>query len=124
MTSSSLLTLDVGLTTGYALYRGDILVEAGSIGDQNLDEALKVLRAKTHGNGTVIAERTVAPPNSGLGRRLNEIERLVVGAFPHVQWISAHDWKPSPARRYQVPKTYGKHTKDAIRMAVWWRKYR
>lgn len=124
MTSHSLLALDVGLTTGYALYRGDILVEAGAIGDSVLDDGLKALRAKTHGNGVVVAERTVAPPNSELGRRLRDIERLVAGTFPHVKWIKAADWKPSPARRYQVPRGHGKHATDAIRIAVWWNRYR
>jgi hypothetical protein len=125
MAAQNLLTIDVGITTGYAWYRGDIRCESGAIGLSVLDDGLKQLRAKIPNGVTVVAERTASPQLTGdMATRLAAAERTVEGAFPHVQWIFSAAWKSSPARTAQVPRGVSRHERDAIRIAVWYQRYR
>jgi hypothetical protein len=120
----NLLVFDPGITTGYAWFCAGQRQESGAIGENVLEEGLKSLRAKISNGLVVVAERTVAPPNSTLGRDLEQIERLIAGTFPNINWIKAADWKASPAKRFQIHKGAGPHERDAIRIGVWWMKYR
>lgn len=115
-----ILALDVGLTTGYAVL--DIennLVEYGIILEDEYAEHLMAL-VHTHTFSYIVGERPVIF-RGDLGNRLTSIIMVTHNLFGEkVKWVGPDAWKPTPFGRAEVPDKIETHTKDAIRLGLWY----
>lgn len=126
----NLLSLDLGLTTGWAhlLMREvqrfgehEFLVEDyGIISEEDLGEVLPQLRQDVQPD-LVLMEKPVIMPGQ-LGRELQSAVTVACAVFPrHVETTPAQ-WKPSPYSSYPLPRGTSPHARDAVRMGIWWLK--
>src|SRR5262245_15939845 len=117
--SETLLTLDIGVTTGYAVFVNRELVDYSQT--TVLSEALPQLLSR-HIPDVVVVEQPVIYRGE-LGDKLGQIMAIahyfLDGARRTVLYIDPAEWKNSPAKRYDCPKGTSAHEKDAIRMGKW-----
>lgn len=114
------LTLDVGITTGYAVASYDAVLEHGTIDALVLRESLLQLVRDYQPITDVVAEGTI-PGRSRLQKRLAQCESTIKKLFPEAAWITAGNWKITPAARIKVPRGITQHERDAIRIWHWYR---
>lgn len=118
------LSLDLGITTGYAIYNlwGPELVEYGDIGEEEFPDALKTL---IHGHtfSYSVAERPVIFRGE-LGDRLQAVVSCATALlYPELLLVDPARWKPTPYGKVEVPKGISQHSKDAIRLGLWFENY-
>jgi hypothetical protein len=118
------LSLDLGITTGYAIYNlyGPELVEYGDIDEEVFPDTLqRMIRAHTFSYS--VAERPVIFRGE-LGDRLQSIVSWTTGyLYPELLFVDPARWKPTPYSRAEVPKGISQHSKDAIRLGLWFENY-
>lgn len=116
-----LLVLDIGLTTGYAIYMietGD-LMEYGEITEHAYRQELKRLRDQ-HVVSRSIAERPLIVRGK-LGDRLQKLIAITdQELMRQIEYCEAKDWKPSPSSKHPTPRGTSQHIKDAIRIGHWY----
>lgn len=119
-----ILSLDLGITTGYAVYQkpGPHLIACGDIGEDKFDLDLKALVRKF-----TPAEVVVEAPVIVRGELGNRLQALVTHAHvilhPHVLFVDAARWKPTPFAKAECPKGLSQHARDAIRLGLWFDNY-
>lgn len=120
-----LLALDIGITTGYAVYSVGAhgippkLKEIGDIQEENFEQTVKYLRDKYTVSYSV-AERPVIM-RGDLGNRLARLIAITDHELSHqIRFIDPSRWKSSPARKAPTPRGTSQHVKDAIRIGVWY----
>ena len=119
-----ILALDLGITTGYAVFDSDLEVnlpvEYGEIKDTDLEYRLKQLKLAylvTHS----VCERPVIIRGK-LGSRLEELLSIVRVQLDHqVQFVDPAQWKPTPWGKATTPPKLSTHARDAIRLGLWYR---
>ena len=115
-----ILSLDLGLTTGYAVYQrpGPHLLECGDIAEEEFERNLKVLLRK-YTPSEVVAEAPVIVRGE-LGNRLQGVMTHAHSILhPHVLFVDAARWKPTPFAKAECPKGLSQHARDAIRLGLW-----
>ena len=115
-----ILSLDLGITTGYAVYHrpGPVLLACGDIPEESFDLDLKAL-VREHTPSEVVAESPVIVRGE-LGNRLQTIvTHAHVILHPHVLFVDAARWKPTPFAKAECPKGLSQHARDAIRLGLW-----
>ena len=123
-----ILSIDPGITTGYALQisLGDgplALCLAGNLSPEDID----CLRVFSHKEGSlqVVIEETPIPTTGRMNRVLKQVVTQINSYFPEAIRVSPSTWKSMyKARRYLVlskgkSSSFSPHMKDAIRMGVW-----
>lgn len=115
------LSLDLGITTGFAVYTWDgVLLEHGNIDAEVYAERLRHLRDDW------IVSRSVAelpviirgPLGDALQRVIATTERELMR---QVDFVTPSSWKQTPYRKLDPPQ--GKltpHERDAIRLGAWY----
>jgi len=114
--SETLLTLDLGVTTGWAVFQNRELVNYSQTTMLNSD--LPLLLAE-YNPDIVILEKPVIF-RGPLGDDLQKIIALA-HYFANGRTViecEPSDWKPTPAAKSPVPKGTSQHEKDAIRMGL------
>jgi len=114
-----LLTLDVGLTTGYALFwengvseeHGEILLE---------DLLNRLVDIKLNWEITKCVVETPVIIRGQLGTQLQDAMGIVTKLFPNAHQIVAADWKQHPLSVAYVQSGTSQHEKDALRIGIWW----
>jgi hypothetical protein len=117
------LSLDLGITTGYAVftYPDQVLQAFGCLEDRDYELALKELRDYYRVSYSV-AERPVVIRGK-LGDRLQKViastERELMR---QVEMVDPHRWKNTPYLKADLPPGGRKspHEKDAIRLGLWY----
>jgi len=119
----TLLSLDLGLSTGFAVIRNDVgLSDYGTIQpDDDFEVALKKLlldAMPTHS----MCERPLifkGPLGDQLQTRLIVVGRIL---DHQVRYVEPAQWKNTRYKTAPIPKDIksNKHEKDAIRMAMWY----
>lgn len=119
-----LLALDIGITTGYAVWVHIqdewCLYTYGEISEEQYEDHLGDVVSFTRAN-LFVAERPVVIRGQ-LGDRL---ARLIVATevlLSDVRIINAADWKSSPSKKFHCPRGTSAHVKDAIRLGHWYLK--
>lgn len=116
-----ILVLDPGISTGWCVVKIDgteLSVEsAGTIDPHDL--IFQLLHWREEGFDEVIWEYVLTLSNSVLNNRLNAVHTKLVSAFPHATTIRPGHWKPVTGDS-PVPNVGSKHTKDALRLALYW----
>jgi hypothetical protein len=118
-----LLVLDVGVTTGYALflYREDtdswFMEESGDVELEHLYGWLVMQDVRNPGM-EVVVELPGGKTRGTLARKLREAEAAVREVFPHATHITPSMWKSSPAARLKADGG-SQHQRDAIRIGLW-----
>jgi len=124
------LSLDLGLTTGWALLDrtaaaetpydySKALVAHGTIDEVEYERELKFLLLKYTPRWSV-AEKPVIFRGQ-LGDHLERIVQSTRVILDHqVVEITAPEWKNSPYRTYPCPRGISAHERDAIRFGAWY----
>lgn len=118
--SKRLLSLDIGITTGYAVhnFEGELL-EYGEITEHALKQEVARLRDQYKVSRSV-AERPIII-RGRLGDRLAKLIFIVESELMRqVQMIDSAQWKPSPSKKHPTPQGTSTHVKDAIRIGHWY----
>lgn len=113
------LSIDPGITTGYALLdeEGNVL-NVGEASQLNLKESLsKFLGIE---DLEVVVESIPIPTRSKMNERLLLILSIINGLFSEQTKISPGTWKPTPVAFHPCPPGVSKHCKDAIRLGVYY----
>lgn len=119
-----ILSLDLGITTGYAVYQrpGTHLIAYGDIEEERFDLDLRELVRQF-----TPAEVVVEAPVIVRGELGNRLQTLVTYAHvilhPHVLFVDAARWKPTPYAKAECPKGLSQHARDAIRLGLWFDNY-
>lgn len=120
----TLLSLDLGVTTGWAVhtFSREVITfeECGIIQpDSVFTDALKhlvITRMPTHS----VAERPVifrGPLGTTLEERIGDTKVIL---DHQVKFINPSDWKDSRFKKHLVPRGATQHERDAIRIGVWY----
>ena len=120
-----ILSLDPGITTGYAILEpnGD-LVESGNLCQEDLDDSILVALSSDT-NISVVIEDIPIPTRSPMNRQLAEIVSWLDYHFPKARKVSPGVWKTNlPVANLPIPRKWENsgmttHQKDAYRMGVW-----
>jgi hypothetical protein len=67
----------------------------------------------------VVIEYILTLTNSKLNRELSEVGRMLFAAFPAAASVRPGQWKPVVGH-LPVPDYGSKHTKDAMRLGLYW----
>lgn len=124
----NLLTLDLGVTTGWCQFwvDGQPDDEWGitDYGDAHLDDLGRVLPslARDQIYGAVILEKPLLSHPGPLQKQLHTVVTMAEAVFPMHISITPSQWKPSTWSRYPLPSGTSQHVRDAVRMGVWWLK--
>lgn len=116
-----LLSLDLGVTTGWAVMdtKERLLAHGVILPDSNYAQSLKDILLQympTHS----VAERPVIF-RGPLGAQLEIIVHDTQIVLDHqVKFISPSDWKDSRFKKHPVPRGITQHERDAIRIGVWY----
>lgn len=115
----TLLSLDLGQTTGYAVFKEGEPVETGNIplrGYRDILQGIVLDFLPTHS----IAERPVIF-RGPLGDSLQEVINWTnVVLYHQVKYIHPSDWKQTPFKKHAVPRGLTPHERDALRMGYWY----
>lgn len=118
-----LLALDLGITTGYAVFKMDGSedpVEYGEILEHDLGDRLRQIML-----GHLISYSVCEDPvivRGGLGDRLAALLAVVnIVCTRQVKHIGPAQWKQTPFSRTPCPRGTSTHVKDAIRLGRWYR---
>ena len=121
-----LLSIDPGITTGFALldiWEGDELIDVGELEIKNLG----LLKEKSA--DVIIMEQVPTPSQSPMNRRLESVNSLLISLFPSVIMIMPSHWKTHPASQRPIPQRWqedfpilasSQHARDALGMAVYY----
>jgi hypothetical protein len=116
-----LLALDLGVTTGYAVFTKDAaLIDHGTISDDFIVRELNRLLT------TFLISRTVAemPLLIGRGQLQKRLEKVI--AAPRsifraaLTEVDPASWKQTPYYKATVPRGLTQHERDAIRLGMWY----
>jgi hypothetical protein len=116
------LTLDLGVTTGWAFFAGRL--EYGTITDHYkfLPELVRDLDPTE-----IIVEKPLIVGNGSLATKLQKIIALTDYAIQGRTWqvveVRPGQWKPTPEGKAPVPKGITQHERDAIRIGLWYLRY-
>ena len=118
-----LLTLDVGVTTGYAFFIDGQFQGSGNIEFSRLPVELQEMKYALEPT-EVVAEMPIPIGFGELSGLLNTAMQLVPMVFPNVQRITAADWKGTRALTADLPQVVDRpkwttHQKDAYRIGYW-----
>lgn len=119
-----ILALDLGITTGYAVYEtpGSHLLDYGDISEESFIQGIRGLTLQ-YTPENVVAESPVVFRGE-LGDRLQEIIIQTRNLLhPHVLFVDAARWKPTPFAKAKCPKGLSQHARDAIRLGLWFENY-
>jgi hypothetical protein len=118
--SKRVLSLDVGVTTGYAVHTLDgKLLAHGDFDISMLREGVKNLR-DLHMVSYAVAERPVII-RGPLGDKLQEAMNIVSHELMHaVDFVDPAQWKPTPWGKAPTPRKLSPHQRDAIRLGLWY----
>lgn len=123
-----ILTLDIGVTTGWALLwakgREDDEWGITSCGDAHMDDdlALTLARLQRERPNTVVMEKPLLSFPGPLQHQLRTAVTMAELTFPLHESVTPAQWKSSPAARYPLPRGTSVHARDAVRMGIWWLK--
>lgn len=118
-----LLSLDLGITTGYAILSGGGAVLAyGELYNQRADPLqVKLMRLQDRSAIThVVAEK---PLLVGQGQLSKDLEAVILNyklVFPDAAEITPAQWKQTPFRAEPCPRGTSPHVKDAIRLGLYY----
>lgn len=119
-----LLSLDVGITTGFAVlslpsFDAPDLIENGAVQKHGLREELKRL-LRQYLISYSVAERPVIV-RGPLGDNLQECMAIVNAELPRqVEWVDPAQWKSTPFAKTPCPRNLTPHERDAIRLGRWY----
>ena len=123
-----LLTLDLGVTTGWAwlriydpVNRYFTIENYGDIPVATLLDSLQALTSYGKPDVVLMEKPLLTYP----GRLQNQLRIAVSAAetvFPTHEIVTPSQWKPSPYSSYPLPSGSSQHSRDAVRMGVWWLK--
>jgi hypothetical protein len=122
--SEVLLTLDLGVTTGWAIFRERALEDYGQA--TNLSHSLPLLLTQ-YLPDIVVAERPLiirGPLGDQLGKIVALAHFYLDGARRTLEYIEPSDWKPTPASKEVCPRGTSQHEKDAIRIGHWYYRFK
>lgn len=126
--SKRLLSLDLGVTTGYAVHKLDgTLLGWGSFDAANACEMMKDL---LHMHG-LISYTVAEPPVLMRGPYADVLAYVVARARitydRQITWVNPAQWKQTPVGRSKLPPELSprpdQHARDAIRIGRWWLKH-
>ena len=114
-----LLSLDLGITTGYAVLDEDLVIEANTAHYSVFEKVLKGLR-DDYLISFSVAERPVIIRGQ-LGDQLQEIINITSHELMRqVVFVDPAQWKPTLWGKYPLPRGTSPHVKDAIRLGLWY----
>ena len=111
-----LLSLDLGITTGFATWDGAELSEHGVVPDYFLRQWCYEMSEREW--DAVIGEEPIYI-RGPLGESLQDVTRVVKNFFPDIRMFSASQWKNTKYRNAEVPPKISIHARDAIRFGTW-----
>jgi len=114
--SETLLTLDIGVTTGWAIFQGRQLMDYSQT--TVLSETLPQVLEK-YNPDIVISEIPIifrGPLGDQLDKVVTTARSFLIGSDRTVIECEPSDWKPTPAAKMKCPKGTSQHEKDDIRM--------
>jgi hypothetical protein len=121
MSSGTLLSLDLGLTTGFAIFDpyADMSLDGhGHILKDDLEQTLKRF-LKDHLVRWSVAERPVIIRGS-LGDQLQEVISITRRVLDHqVTLVDPAQWKQSPSAKITLPRGLSTQEIDDIRLGFW-----
>ena len=116
------LTLDLGVTTGWAFFAGGL--EHGTITD-HYSALPELVREKDP--TVIVVERPLIVGNGALATKLQKVIALtdytIQGRKAEIVEVSPGQWKPTPEGKAPVPKGITQHERDAIRIGLWYFRY-
>ena len=117
-----LLSLDLGLTTGWALLDEDgVVLNCGDVEQERYKEWLKGFIYEWEPDASVVEKPVII--RGPLGDQLAEIiQDTLLEALHPIHFVTPAEWKQHPIAKAKVPRKVSAHTKDAIRMGIWWLK--
>ncbi len=113
-----LLSLDVGLTTGWAQFYDGKLIANGAATLIQLEPILFELRLYWQFDHVVV-EPPLLVYRGDLADNLKKAMKVVESIFPKIDRIQPSDWKGTPASKTKLAKGLTQHERDAIRMGLW-----
>lgn len=124
---STLLSLDLGITTGYAFLEcpWDSPAHPGVITSGNLhilllQDELKKLLLKYKPRWSVCEDPIII--RGELGDNLEEAKRIVRNVFyKQIEFVNPASWKPHPLAKTPLPGQLTPHQRDAIRLGIVYR---
>lgn len=117
-----ILSLDIGVTTGWAVIEGDYLHDYGQFPEDTFSNLLNVV-IERYKPEFIVAEKPLimlGELGAKLQKKINQTNYRLDGRRGFI-WIRPSDWKDSRQSNWAVPKGSSQHEKDAIRMAQWYR---
>ncbi len=121
-----ILSLDPGMTTGYALINQDgTLLESGNLLNEDLSDSVLVKLEKEE-NLCVVVEDVPIPTNSKMNRDLMQVKFWMMAHFPQAVQVLPGTWKNHlGVANYPLPwgeedKGITQHQKDAFRIGIWY----
>jgi len=116
-----LLALDIGITTGWAVWAHVqdewTLFSWGEIYEEGYGAQLKHI-VHSYKITSSIAERPVII-RGPLGDRLLNLMTTTEAVLSPLKVVDAANWKPSPSKNFPCPAGTSAHEKDAIRLGHW-----
>lgn len=118
-----LLSLDLGLTTGYAVIWSDGTIQES--GNFTADFILS-------GDFKEWATMPEAMPSRSVGERPlifrgklgNDLERIVKAVEQvltrQIDFVTPAEWKQTPWKKHPLPRGLSTHERDAIRLGLWY----
>jgi len=120
-----ILSLDPGLTTGYALVTAEgLLSQSGNIGIEDLKDSSILESIKKIPGLSIVIEEVPIYGNSKLGRQLQQVNATLREMFPEAVKLPPSAWKTIPSiSNFPVPsewdgKKLTQHQKDSYRMGM------
>lgn len=120
-----ILSIDPGITTGYALIEDGTLKESGNILYEDLEDSILAFY-RDQQDLAVVIEETPTPTMSRLDKSLKEVVGWMYQSFPSAVWISPGVWKQNRSIiNLSIPilspefGTPSPHQKDAYRLGMY-----
>ena len=119
MALQRLLSLDIGISTGWATFVGGELTDHGVVSDYLLDRFCKE-QAERHWDYIIGEEPVII--RGQLGDALSRTVFIIKHRLPQVELFYATAWKGTKHGQEKVKKGISAHERDAIRFGIWYRK--
>jgi hypothetical protein len=120
------MPLDLGVTTGWALFRlpdTDPIAHGTFHADDAHEELRKLLVEQMPSYS--VAEKPVLGQGGPIGEALENVVALTRLVFTRqVDFVQPADWKSTPAAKTPCPRGLTTHERDAIRLGRWYIGYR
>jgi hypothetical protein len=112
------LSIDPGITTGWALIDGPSVTATGTCTTDQMSTTVEVwLKLDPH---VVVIEFVLSVTSSKLNQELTKIADVLRRLFPRASYVRPGQWKPVMEHVALDVKGISKHERDAIKMGFWW----